>query len=592
MRTPETYLRFTISKIRKATDKHFVLVLSIFIGIVAGLNAFFLKTGVYFLQKFLLPTTGFGFSYFWLLVLPAIGILLTLIFTKFVIKDNEKHGISSILYSISRKKSEMKRHKMFSSVTGALLTAGFGGSVGLESPIISSGSAIGSNIGRYLKLNYKTVTLLLACGASGAIAAIYNTPVTAVVFALEVLLLDLTRFSLIPLLSASISGALVTKIFFNPAIPYSIEIDDSFSAIDVPFFILLGIITGFISLYFSKIYLKVEKYFESIKQEYKKILLGSVLLGILIFLFPPLFGEGSSSIKHLLNGSFDLLYKNSPMYGFSGYGFVLIIFFLLLILLKVVATSVTVGSGGIGGIFAPSLFTGAVTGFLFVYCIDLLDTGIELSPENYILVAMASTLCGVLHAPLTATFLIPEITGGYELFVPLMVANTISFLTVKTFSLDSIFTVELSKVGNLITHHKDKAVLTLLELSSVIETNFTVVNINSSLGELVKIVSVSKRNIFPVTDNQNYFFGVVLLDNIREIMFDTKSYNTVFINELMNIPRAVISVKDNMDTVIEKFKTSEAWNLPVLDDEKYVGFVSKSKIFEEYRKLLVELSDD
>ncbi len=592
MKKSAFFIKYRLFRYRKMHVKYFILILSTIIGILAGLNALALKTGVLYLRKLLIPDDDFGKNNLLLFIYPAIGIAIVVLFMKFILKDDVKHDITSILRSISKKRSCLPPHKMFSSIIGGLFTAGFGGSIGLESPIISSGAAIGSNIARYFKLNYKAITLLLACGAAGAIAAIFNTPVAAVVFALEVLLLDLTRFSLIPLLMSSVSGAVVTKVFYHQDILFDFKIVDDFSAGQVPFYLVLAVLTGLISIYFSRMYLFIENKFTRFTKQRQKFIVGTLILGVLIFIFPSFFGEGFGTIKNILSGNYQNEIKNTLFYSYSNVMIVVVLFFLALILLKVVAVVATNSAGGVGGIFAPSLFTGAITGFLFAFFVNSLDIGITLSVTNFALVGMAGVLAGVLHAPLTGIFLIAEITSGYGLFVPLMLCSSLSYVTVKAFIPESIITKHLRARGELITHHKDKAVLSFMKLNSVIETNFEIVNPTSTLRELIKSISKSKRNLFPVVDKENFLHGVILLDNIREIMFDTQKYDEVKVYEIMTLPPTAICLDDKMEEVMNKFNETGAWNLPVTDNGNYVGFVSKSKMFEVYRKHLVEISDD
>lgn len=569
-----------------------ILISGIIIGIASGFAALILKTGVYYFHNLFLEDFQFKHHMLLLLILPAIGIVLTVMFRKYLLRDSVKHNISSILHAISTRNSMIKSHKMLSSISGAILTAGFGGSIGLESPIISSGSAIGSNIGRFLRLSYKSITLLLACGAAGGISAIFNTPVAGIVFAIEVLMIDMTRFSLIPLLSASLSGTLVTELLFKKEILFDISLTETFGGIDIPFILLLGGFTAFLSLYFTRIFIFTEKKFEKSTSTYGKVITGSLILGVLIYVFPPLYGEGYETVKMILSGNHtDIFMRSSLFESFTGPVFI-VLFLLMLVLFKVIATAVTLGSGGIGGIFAPSVFSGAILGFLFSFIVNEMFPEINLSFLNYTLLGMAGMLSGVLHAPLTAIFLIAELTGGYELIVPLMIVSTISFVIVKQFEPNSIFTMQLAQKGELITHHKDKAVLKFMKLHSVLETDLKTVSVNATLGDLVKVISTSKRNIFPVLDEKGMLFGLIFIENIREIMFNQELYEKVYVENLMISPLAEISVDDGMETVINKFNKSGAWNLPVTDKGKYVGFVSKSKLFEEYRKLLVDISHE
>lgn len=473
---------------------------------------------------------------------------------------------------------------------GGVFTAGFGGSIGLETPIISSGAAIGSNLGRILHLNYKQITLLLACGSAGAIAAIFNTPIAGIVFALEVLMIDLTRFSLIPLLMSSVSGAITTKLFYEKEILFEFAIRDAFDASDIPFFILLGIFCGLVSVYFTKVFLFIEEKFEKLPGIGLRFLIGGTIIGLLIYIFPPLFGEGFQSIKVVFSGNYSQLMEDTLFESLRFSTPVLLLFFVALLLLKVVATATTLGAGGIGGIFAPSLFSGAMAGFLFAYILNLF--GLHLSELNFALIGMGSVLGGVLAAPLTGIFLIAEITTGYELIVPLMLSTTISYVTVKLLLSNSIVTWQLARKGELITHHKDKAVLLFMNLESVIEKDIKTISVDATLGELVKLISKSNRNIFPVVDKNKTFLGIILLDQVREIMFQPDMYDNTYVRNLMISPPTYIEFGEAMEEVIQKFNDSNAWNLPVLENGKYLGMVSKSKLFSAYRKQLLNITEE
>ena len=579
-------------RLRNLNENTFVLILAAIVGTLAGFVALGLKVSVYYLRELSVVRIIGDDKYklALLLIFPTLGIGLTLFLKHFIIKDTIKHNISSILSAISKKNSIMRRHKVFSSMLGGILTAGFGGSVGLESPIISSGAAIGSNFGRVFHFNYKTITLLLACGSSGAIAAIFNTPIAGVVFALEVLLLDLSRFSLIPLLIASVSGTIVTTIFYPESILFDFQIQESFKISYLPFYLAFALLCGLVAHYFSSTYLRIEQRIEKIENPYRRFLIGSLGFGILLLVFPPLWGEGFSAIKALMSENHHAVLDMTLYSQYSDNLLVIFLVFIFLILLKVVSTALTVGAGGIGGIFAPSLFTGALTGYLFAFFVNTLDLGVHLSLVNFTMIGMAGLLSGVLHAPLTGLFLIAEITFGYELIVPLMIVTTISFLTAKYFNKNSIVTAQLAAKGQLITHNKDQAVLTMMKLKSVIETDFLTVPIDANLGDLVKIVSKAKRNLFPVIDNEGFLAGVILLDDIREIMFNQDLYKKHLVQNLMTIPPAFIKMDDKMDTVMHKFNKTRAWNLPIIEKGRYVGFVSKSKLFNVYRQQLVEIT--
>lgn len=584
--------RFLIWRVRHISNKNFILILSALVGVGSGLIALFLKTSVFYIRNLFVDRLDVDTELFWLIFYPTIGILLTALMKHKVLRDTVKHNVAAILYAISKRNSLMKRHKIFSSMLGGIFTAGFGGSIGLESPIISSGSALGSNLAKTLHLNYKAVTLLLACGASGAIAAIFNTPIAAIIFALEVLLIDLSRFSLIPLLVASSSGALTTKLLFNDSILLNFARTEEFRGGDLVFFIVFGVFVGMMALYFTKTFIWVEAYFAKITDVYKKVAIGGLVLGVLIFIFPALYGEGFLVIRSILHDNYKDLIYFSVFKDYRHNFWVIISFFTVLAFIKVVATSVTISAGGIGGIFAPSLFVGAISGFLFAFIFNSIGFDYQLSIINFTLIGMASMLGGVLHAPLTAIFLIAEFSGGYDLIVPLMISATIAYITVKSFYKESIFTYQLAQKGQLITHNKDKAVLTLMKLKSLMETDLETIQVDASLRKLVEKVRISKRNIFPVLNEQNMLVGIVLLDDIREIMFKSEHYDTVYVRNLMHLPPTYITTEDDMKLIMKKFKNTGAWNLPVIEDGKYLGFVSKSKMFEVYRSLLVNISSE
>jgi len=590
--------KFLRWRLRHINNKNFVLILSIIIGLASGMAAVIIKNSVHVIRSFL--TEGFVKDYnnYLYLAYPLAGIFIVVLIIKFLIKQRVGHGIPTTLYAISKKNSIMKRHNMFSSIITSSLTVGFGGSVGLEGPTVATGASIGSNLGRLLHLNYKSITLLVGCGAAGAMAAIFNAPIAAIVFVLEVIMLDLTMASLIPLLLASVTAVITSNLILGTFSYYLVTdilfhfpLKDPFISADLPFFILLGIITGLVSLYFTKMYFFIEGKFELIKNSYTKVVVGGLSLGLLIFLFPPLFGEGYESINNILSGNYTHILNNSIFYSFKDNMYVILLFLILIVIFKVIATSITFGSGGIGGIFAPTLFMGSMTGFVFAKLFNYFNLK-HLSESNFALVGMAGLMAGVLHAPLTAIFLIAEITHGYELFLPLMITASISYITIRYFIPHSVYTMQLAKRGELITHHKDKAVLSRLQLSKVIETDLKTVSYNANLGDLVKVVSQSKRNIFPVVDKENNLLGIILLDDIRNIMFNKAMYDKVHINNLMHAPPAFISSTENMDSVMQKFEQTGAWNLPVIDDDKYVGFVSKSKLFSAYRRLLVQFSEE
>jgi CIC family chloride channel protein len=585
-------IKFYLRRIQHITDKYFIFILSLIIGILAGLSALLLRTGVFWLRNILVQNPEFGISNLLFFVYPAIGIFIVVIINKYILKDKTGHSISSILYSISKQKSYLPPHKMFSSITGGLLTAGLGGSVGLESPIISSGASIGSNIARYFRMDYKTTTVLLACGAAGAISGIFNTPIAGVIFALEVLMLDLTRFSLIPLLISSTSGAVISQLFYKQDILFEFTINQSFEPSQIHLYVLLGALAGLYSRYFAKFYNRIHHFFFQFKKYRYRVLLGALISGVLLFLFPALFGEGFTTVKTVLNGGYLSLMDNSVFSSFKENPWLVVVFMLLLIFAKAVATSANIAAGGVGGVFAPALFAGALVGFLYAHTLNLIFPEMVLSEQNFALVGMAAVLAGVIHAPLTGLFLIAEVTSGYQLIIPLMAATTVSFVTVKVFTNNSIFTKELEEHGELITHNKDKAVLRFMFLDQVIEHDFLVVSPDQSLGELTKVISKSHRDIFPVLDDENNFLGIITMDDLREIMFDRSMYDVLYAHNIMSVPKAVIHYQDSPEEAVKKFKDSGRWNLPVIKDGKYLGFISKSGLFDVYRNLLKNISDD
>ncbi len=566
------------------------MLLSIAVGFAAGISAVIMKNLVHWVQSLLTHSFVINYHSYLYFIYPIVGILLTIIFLKLILKKKVGHGIPSTLYAISKKNSVIQRFNMYASIISSVLTVGFGGSVGLEGPAVSTASAIGSNFGRLGRVNYKATTLLLGCGAAGAMAGIFNAPIAAIVFALEVIMLDLTAGSLIPLLLASVSAAITSRFIAGDAVLFNVEITELFTLNDTLFYVLLGIFSGLVSVYFSKVYWAIEARFAKISNAYIKLLIGGGLLGGLVFLIPPLYGEGFSTINELLSGNYREVFDGSMLYEYRENVLVAIGLLFVMMLFKAVATSVTFGAGGIGGIFAPSLFLGATTGFVFSKLINYF-TFFQVSEKNFILVGMAGILAGVLHAPLTALFLIAEITASYELIIPLMVSAAISFLTAKYFVPHSLYTMQLAKRGELITHDKDKAVLTLMKLSSEIETEFKVIRPEDSLGQLVKVVAKSKRNLFPVIDDDHQLLGIVTLDDIRKIMFDASRYDTLFVSDFMSDYPDCVSSTDTMDSVMQKFQRTGAWNLPVIDDGHYIGFVSKSKLFNAYRKILMDFSE-
>lgn len=566
--------------------------MSLVVGVGAGLVAVLIKNTAHalgdFLRSGLINTSLFNYS---LLFLPLLGILLTVFWNKYIIKKPESKGFPTILYAIAKRSGIMKRHHMYSSIISSILTAGFGGSIGLEAPAASSASSMSSNLARIFHLNFKDRMLLIGCAATATIASIFNAPIAALVLAMEVLMLDLTMASIIPLLIASVSAAITSRLIIGDALLLKIELVDSFNINHLPYYIILGLAAGLVSVFFSKIFHETKRQFNRINGKLHKAMIGGIALGLLIFSIPPLFGEGFSIINLFLTNAGEEIFKGGIMERFSTKDSVLILLIFGIILFKSIATSITISAGGMGGVFAPTLFLGSALGFAFARFINHFFY-LDISVSNFSLTAMAGLIAGVLHAPLTAIFLIAEITSGYELFLPLMIVSAISYITSKYFITNSLFTFQLANKGELMTHNKDKAVLLQMQLENHVEKNFSLIQPHMNLGELVKIVANSNRNIFPVVDDENYFLGIVSLDDIRKVMFDQDLYSQINVKDLMHEPLGTINLYEPMDKVMSKFKESGAWNLVVLCNGKYIGFVSKSKLFSNYRRKLVAFSEE
>lgn len=580
---------FLLWRAKNVNYRSFVLILSLIVGVLSGLAAVILKNMVHYTSHFLthwLHAEEVNYIY---IVYPLTGIFLTILFIKYFVKDHISHGISKILYAISKKNSLIASHNSYTSMISSILTVGFGGSVGLEAPIVLTGSSIGSNIGRQLGLNYKTITLLIGCGSAGAIAGIFKAPIAAVIFAIEVLMLDLTMWSLAPLLISAVCGATISYFLSGKGFIFSVDIHEIFSLKNLPYYILLGMLSGLVSLYFTRSALFIESRMEKISSPYKKWIIGGALLGFIIFIFPSLYGEGYVSLTAIINGNADALFEGSSAYQLKD-NFLFFIFYLLaIVFMKVIATSLTTGSGGVGGIFAPTLFIGGITGYTCARLINVFSF-VQVSEKNFALAGMAGVMAGVMHAPLTAIFLIAEITGGYLLFVPLIITSTIAYLTMIRFEAHSIYTYRLAKRGQLITHNKDQAILTRLKMKKVIEDDLIPVKPEQTLRDLVKIITKSKRNLFPVIDDEGTFLGIVNLDNIREIIFNQDMYDSTYVENLMELPPTLIILNEPMEKVMNKFESTGVWNLPVVHEGKYVGFISKSKLFSIYRNRLIDIT--
>jgi CIC family chloride channel protein len=587
------FTKFLKWRYKHISNSQFINIASAIIGLLAGLGAVTLKNLTHLIQDLL--EGGFikeihSAFYF---IFPIIGLFIVLLIIKFIVKKKVGHGIPSTLYAISKQKGIMPRHQMWASLLTAPLTVGFGGSVGLEGPTVATGAALGSNFARLFHLNQTTRTLLIGAAAAGAMSSIFKAPIAAIVFAVEIFSLELTLASMVPLLLASITAILTSYFFFGDDVLLHFKIQDEFVLNDVLFYIILGVFTASASIYFSKVYFFIGDQFKKIISPYNRLLLGGILIGIIVFLIPPLFGEGYETINNILRGNIIDVTSNNIFHTIADNFWGIILILLGLVIFKVIAMSLTFSAGGVGGVFAPTLFTGSIIGFVFssiINHIKLFDH--QLSSTNFAMVGMAGLMAGVLQAPLTAIFLIAEITGGYELFVPLMIVSAISFIITKHYIPHNIYATELAKKGELITHNKDKNVLMMLDIDKVIETNFINLSPDMYLGEIVNTaVAKSPRNHFPVVNDENEFLGILTLNDIRGIMFNKDLYNTVQVRSLMHSAVDIIFYeKDTAETILNKFKSSGAWNLVVIKDGKYHGFISISRLLTAYRRKLIQVT--
>ena len=578
----------------KLPEKDVLIILSLVVGISCGLAAVFLKLSIEFIHHHLISLSDKGSYNLLNLIYPGIGMLLSLLFVKYVVKDNIGHGVTKVLQAVSKNESKIKSHNMWTSMLASSVTIGFGGSVGAEAPIVYTGAAIGSNVARYMGLSYKNMTILLGCGASGAVAGIFNAPLAGVLFTLEILLFNISMTSILPLLLSTISATVVSYVCLGMTPPFECTLTP-FSMGNIPFYVLLGLFAALFSVYFTRMTLWLEDKIKTINNVYVRWAMSATCLGLLIFLFPPLFGEGYSDVRGLLNGGMPNLEGQTVLAFFMHSAWSVPVFFLLILLLKVFSMSLTNAGGGVGGTFGPTLFIGAIAGFVVSRTINLIAGGqVPLVPENnFVLVGMAGLMAGVMQAPLTAIFLIADMTGGYELLIPLIITSTISYAATRAVEPYSIYTKRIAKKGELLTHDSDQAVLTLLKTNELIETDFAPIRIDASMRELVEVVSQSKRNIFPVVDSKNHFQGYVSLEDIRPVMFDYENYDTLHAYNFMKSAPAYVYVNEKMDRVMSKFEQTDAWNLPVVtEDRTYVGFISKSKIFSSYREQLKQVSHD
>lgn len=570
-------------RINHVSNRNFLILASIIIGIVSALAAVILKTFVHWMQDIPLYFSEISSTHLWFIFLPLSGIILTVLVTKLLFKGKMEKGLGNIIYSISRKSAKVDKDKMYTHIITSGITVGLGGSAGLEAPIVITGAAIGSNIASALNLGYRERSLLLACGAASGIAAVFNSPIAGVIFALEVLIAEISIPLFIPLLISTATAIMVSKALYKDQLFYLVTSDWSFHAI--PFYIILGLLCGVLSVYMLRTTLRIEQLFKNNQNIWQKAIGGGLGLGVLIFLFPPLFGEGYDSIKSLLGGNYSSLVNFSLLEPFKDNPWVLIVVTFLIIILKVIATSFTVGSGGNGGIFAPSLFNGALAGFGLAFFVN--TTGISnLNINNFIVVGMAGILSGVVHAPLTSIFLIAEITGGYVLFVPLMIVSALSYFIGKYFEPYSIYTKNLAQSGLLFTSNKDSNILNQIKLDDLIERDFIPLKSSGTLKSLVDAFAVSNRNIYPVVDDDKNYLGVIYLEKVKELLFRSDLYSQLKITDITDYTAVSIGINESMESAMKKFESSNHGSIPVTDGRKYIGFVSHSNILSYYRRIL------
>lgn len=579
-------LALTRWRIKHISNKNFILLASMIVGIVGGLGAVVMKLLAHSIEGFVDSFSGVEYSNYLYFFSPAIGILLTVIIVQFVLKGKLGRGIGNVIYSIARKKGKIPVDKTYTHILTSALTVGFGGSAGLEAPIVVTGSAIGSNIAKLFHLSAKERILLLACGTAAGVSAIFNSPIAGVIFSLEVLLVEMSIPAFIPLLIASATGTVVSKMLHNRQLFHLIT--EGWEMRALPFYILLGFLCGILSAYITKSTLFTEGWIEKKKSIYGKAMMGGITLGVMIFFLPPLYGEGYHTIEHLLKGQNYKLLDNSLFYSLNDMPAFILLFTAVLILIKVIATSITIACGGNGGIFATSMFTGSLAGFFCAFGLNNL-TNLELNETNFVAVGMAGILSGVIHAPLTAIFLIAEITGGYELFVPLMIVSATSFFVARYLMPHTIYTKKLMEKGD-IHKNKDSSVLSLMKLEKILEKNFVSLSPENCLGDVVKAISKCRRNIFPVVNETGKLQGVLFLDDIRDIMFQNDQYTKVFVKDLMKANYPQVGTHDDMQSVMYKFEDHGVFNLPVVKDGVYQGFISRSNTFTLYRELMIEES--
>ena len=580
------FLRLT----RRLSNRQMMMLLAVVVGMLAGIGTYLFEILLYAIKNGLTNWFPVDSAHFLFLIYPAVGIILATLFVKYIVRDNISEGVTRVLYAMSSRNSRIAAHNCWTSVVGGATTIGFGGSVGPEAPIVLTGAAIGSNVGRIARLNYKHTTLLLCCGAGAALAAIFKAPITGVVFVLEILMLDITAGSVIPLLIASVTATTMAFMLrgFDPILAVTLAPQDAFELWQIPLFILLGMLCGLMAWYFTSMNSRVGNFFKGIDRQWKKWLWGGVILGVLIFIFPPLYGEGYEGFTALMHGKTETLFDNSFFYRFRDIDWVVILFIIATMFFKVIAMASTNAAGGVGGTFAPSLFVGAFTGATLALVCNMLFHW-EVSVVSFTLVGMAGVMAGVMNAPLTSIFLIAELSNGYGLFIPLMITACISFALNYWLDPDSIYTKQLRQKGELLTHDKDQSVFVFLKLDELMETDFLRIKENITLGDIVHIISTARRNIFPVIDNFGRLLGVVQLDDLREDMFKPEKYGRPISDYMIQPPDKILEHESIM-SVMEKFEDKHTWMLPVVDKKnRYLGFISKSRILNAYREQLVKI---
>lgn len=575
-------------------EREKLLLMSLVVGIACGLAAVLLTTLIHWIQGFLSSTLNGSSRPFLYLILPGAGMFIAMMLVKYVVKDNISHGVTKVLVAVSKNESRIKPHNMWSSIVSSAVTIGFGGSVGAEAPIVYTGAAIGSNVARIAGLSHRSMTILIGCGAAGAIAGIFKAPLAGVLFTLEILLFNISMNSMTPLLLSTVSATVVSYIFLGKSLPFQCTLTP-FAMMNIPFYVILGIVSGFLSLYFTRTTLWLEDRIAKVRNSYIRWAVCAVGLGLLVFLFPPLFGEGYDSLGVLFNGGEISLEGGSPVALLLKWEWGVPLVLLLVLLLKVFSMTLTNAGGGVGGTFGPTLVVGAIAGFVVARVLNLLlvNTGIGVPEQNFALVGMAALMAGVMHAPMTAIFLIAEITGGYDLFIPLILTSAISFGTTRLFEQYSIYTKRIAQSGELLTHDNDQAVLTLLKTRDLVRDKYPRVDQDATLGKLVDVISDSEAQVFAVLDSGNHLQGLVEMDHIRKLMFRTQDYESLRVRDFMEAPQALVFIDEKMESVMDKFEKTGAWRLPVVDDDRvYTGFVSKSRILSSYRQELKEISQD